>query len=178
MIMQKITTLFLLLLATGLISINYFTDNTKREKSNDIVISENDSYSKLWKKVDSCEAKGLTESALKVVETIYLKAKTENNAPQFVKAVIHKMKFESYKEEFSTEKTITQLRKEVENAKFPIKPVLQSILADSYWRYYQNNRYKFQNRSKTENFKNDDIETWDLNTILENISYHYLQSRT
>lgn len=174
--MQKITTLFLLLLATGLISINYFTDYTKREKSNDIVISENDSYSKLWKKVDSCEAKGLTESALKVVERIYLKAKTENNAPQFVKAVIHKMKFESYKEEFSTEKTITQLRKEVENAKFPIKPVLQSILADSYWKYYQNNRYKFQNRSKTENFKNDDIETWDLNTILENISYHYLQS--
>lgn len=174
--MQKITTLFLLLLATGLISVNYFTDYTKRERQNELVFSNNDTYPKLWKKVDSCEAKGLTESALKVVEVIYQKSKSENNAPQFVKALIHKMKFESYKEEFSTEKSILQLRTEVENSKFPIKPVLHSILANSYWQYYQNNRWKFQNRSKTENFKNDDIETWDLSTILDNTTYHYIQS--
>jgi uncharacterized protein YfaS (alpha-2-macroglobulin family) len=174
--MQKIITLFLLLVATGLISINYFTDIITDSKSVSTPFSKNDSYPKLWKKVDSCEAKGLTESALKIIEIIYEKAKTENNAPQFVKSVLFKMKFESYKEEFSLEKSIIKLRDEVQTAKFPIKPVLQSILADSYWQYYQNNRWKFQNRTKTENFKNDDIETWDLNTILENVTYNYIES--
>ena len=48
-------------------------------------------YEKLWKKVDSCEKKGLTESALKVVEIIYEKAKTENNSSQLVKALLNQL---------------------------------------------------------------------------------------
>lgn len=127
--------------------------------------NKGDNYTKLWKRVDSCENKGLTESALKVVEVIYSKAKAENNASQFVKAVLHRMKFESYKEEFSLEKSIFKLRDEAESAKYPVKPVLQSILADAYWQYFQNNRWRFYQRSTTVNFKNDDITTWDLNAI-------------
>ncbi|MBK7669708.1 MAG: hypothetical protein IPJ32_21700 [Sphingobacteriaceae bacterium] len=38
-------------------------------------------------------------------------------------------------------------------AKYPVKPVLQSILADAYWQYFQNNRWKFYNRSTTVNLK-------------------------
>lgn len=143
------------------ISIIYNPNNTMKP----ISYGKFDNYEKLWKRVDSCEAKGLTETALKVVEAIYAKAKLENNAPQFVKAVLHRMKFKQYKEEFSLEKNINELALEINDAKFPIKPVLQSLLADAYWQYFNNNRWKFYNRSQTVNFKNDDISTWDLKTI-------------
>jgi uncharacterized protein YfaS (alpha-2-macroglobulin family) len=149
---------------------NFFT------KPADFIINKGDNYDKLWKKVDSCENKGLTESALKVVEVIYAKAKSDNNAAQFVKAVLHRMKFESYKEEFSLEKSILKLRDEAEAAKYPIKPVLQSILADAYWQYFQNNRWKFYNRSTAVNFKNDDITTWDLKTITDATIKNYKAS--
>ncbi len=113
---------------------------------------------------------------MKIVEAIYEKAKTENNSAQFVKAVLNRMKFESYKEEFSLEKSIFKLRDEVKTAKYPIKPVLQSILADAYWQYFQNNRWKFYNRTTTVGFKNDDIETWDLKTITNAVIVNYKES--
>ena len=176
MTLKNMTTVALLFVATALISLGFFSNTFT--KNNDTLLSFNkgDSYEKLWKRVDSCENKGLTESALKIITGIYDKAKIENNAPQFVKAILHRMKFESYKEEFSLEKSIFKLRDEANSAKFPIKPVLQSILADAFNQYFQNNRWKFYNRTTTVNFKNDDIETWDLKAINYAIITNYKAS--
>lgn len=146
------------------------------KKEHNMTYSKVDSYDKLWKKVDRCKVRGLSQSALLVIEVIYEKAKKENNAPQFVKAVLHRMKFESYREEFSLEKSIIKLRNEVNEAKYPVKPVLHSVLADAFWQYFQNNRWKFYNRTVTVNFKNDDIETWDLKTITSAVINNYKAS--
>ncbi|MGE0566571.1 MAG: alpha-2-macroglobulin [Bacteroidia bacterium] len=135
-----------------------------------------ESYDKLWKRVDSCTRKGLSASALDVVEVIYQKAKTENNGPQFVKAVIHRMKFKQYKEEFSLEKNINELEKDVVGSNFPVKNVLQSLLADAYWQYFNNNRWRFYNRTQTISFSNDDIATWDLKTITYRTIKNYKES--
>ncbi len=169
-------TVALLFVATALISLGFFSKTFIKTNDGMLSFNKNDNYEKLWKRVDSCQNKGLTESALKVVEAIYAKAKTENNAAQFVKAVLHRMKFESYKEEFSLEKSIFKLRDEANEAKYPVKPVLQSILADAFYQYFQNNRWKFYNRTSTVNFKNDDIETWDLKAINYAIISNYKAS--
>ena len=174
--LKKITTLALLCIASTLISLGYFSNVFTKPSETQLSFNKGDSYEKLWKRVDSCEAKGLTESALKIVNGIYTKAKLDNNAPQFVKAILHRMKFESYKEEFSLEKSIFKLRDEANEAKYPIKPVLQSVLADAFWQYFQNNRWKFYNRTSTVNFKNDDIETWDLKSITNAIIVNYKAS--
>lgn len=176
MAFKKITTIALLFIASALIGLGFFSKTFTQQTDISFTINKNDNYDKLWKRVDSCEQKGLTESALKVVDVIYAKAKKENNAPQFVKAVIHRMKFESYKEEFSLEKSILKLRQEANEAKYPIKPVLQSVLADAYWQYFQNNRWRFYNRTATVNFKNDDITTWDLKTITNAVIVNYKAS--
>ena len=161
---KKIITLALICSVTALVSIGF-----KKVFSKETILSINagDSYEKLWKRVDSCQDKGLTESALKIVEVIYLKAKQNNNAPQFIKAILHRMKFEANKEEFSLEKSIIKLRNEAAEAKYPAKPVLQSILGDAYLQYFNNNRWKFYNRTATVGFKNDDITTWDLKNIVD-----------
>ena len=147
-----------------------------KNKQNIPLFGKYDNYEKLWKRIDSCENKGLTESALKIVDEIYNRAKTENNAPQFVKSVIFKLKFAQYKEEFSQEKNINDLTKEVASAKFPIKPILQSLLADAYWQYYQQNRWKFYNRSQTTSFNKEDIATWDLKAIINGCIVNFKQS--
>lgn len=174
MTFKKIYTVLLMCIASAIISMGFFSNFFTKQA--DFIINKGDSYDKLWKRVDSCNNKGLTESALKVVEVIYAKAKADNNAAQFVKAVLHRMKFEAYKEEFSLEKSIIKLRDEAEAAKYPVKPVLHSILADAYWQYFQNNRWKFYNRSTTVNFKNDDITCWDLKTITDATIKNYKTS--
>lgn len=132
-----------------------------------------ESYKELWEEVQKSESKGLPKSTLKIVEQIYEKAKEENNVSQFVKAVIHKMKFSVQVEEFSDVKLINNLSEEIVDAKFPIKPVLHSILADCYWQNFQRNRWKFYERTETINFQQDDVSTWDLKKISVEVIEHY-----
>ena len=125
------------------------------------------SYLREWKKVDSLLNKGLNKSALDIVLTIYSKAKSDQNAGQTVKAIMYKLRLEAQMEEYSVEKAISFLKLEAKTSGYPLQPVIHSMLADIYWQYYTNNRYKFYNRTQTINFKNDDISTWDLNHLVD-----------
>ena len=122
-----------------------------------------------WKKIDSLENKGLTRSALKIVEQVYKKSLKENNPPQIIKSLIYKLKYTNYTEENSNKIVINQIKNVIDSSSFPAKPILQSILADAYWQYYQHNRYRFMHRTETVNFNNDDFETWDLAHLLKEI---------
>ena len=70
---KKIFTVILFFLFTALLSVGVLRKFNQKE--NLLIINKGDSYEKLWKRVDSCESKGLTESALKIVEVIYAKSK-------------------------------------------------------------------------------------------------------
>lgn len=141
-----------------------------------LIFPKGSTYEKEWKKVDSLESNGLTKSALEVVQGIYDKSKAESNSSQFVKAIIHRMKFEQRMEEYSLIKALNRLTEEAAEAKYPVKPILQSMIAESYWQYYQNNRWRFYNRSTTVNFDNKDITTWDLKTIFDQVIKNYQAS--
>jgi hypothetical protein len=140
-----------------------------------IILPQGNNFEQEWKKVDSLEKKGLTRSAIEVIDKIYAAAIAEKNTSQSVKSIIYRLKFESYIEEDSYIKSINDLKKEADNSFFPLKPILHSVLAEVYWRYYQNNRWRFLNRTETVNFIPEDIRTWDLKKIFnETISnYHY-----
>jgi uncharacterized protein YfaS (alpha-2-macroglobulin family) len=175
--LRKSLSVAFILLSSVLISMGFLSNYyTQAKPLEPLVFEKGSDYNKLWKKVDSLTNKGLTKSALEVVTGIYDLSKKENNAPQFVKAILHKMKLESNMEESSLEKSIYALNNEIATSNYPIKPVIQSILADSYWQYYQNNRYKFLERSNTVNFKNDQIETWTLQQILNETIKNYQAS--
>ncbi len=132
-----------------------------------------ESYSSLWSKADSLEKKGLNKSALETVMKIYLLSKNENNSPEIIKSVIHRIKFSSYTEEDDLLKSIAALKEDCNIVPFPASAVLHSMLAETYWNFYQQNRWKFINRTETVNFKNDDINTWDLKKIFEETVIEY-----
>jgi len=135
-----------------------------------------DDYKSAWHKVDSLEQQGLTRSALEVVEEIYVAAKKDHNQPQFIKTIFYKLKFANYTEEDSHVKIINDVKTEIENASFPANAILKSIIANIYWQYYQNNRWRFQQRTETVNFDNEDFQTWDLPRLIREIVKYYQAS--
>ncbi len=73
-------------------------------------------------------------------------------------------------------RTIGYLQNEIAASAVPRKQVLQSILAEVYWKYYQNNQYRFQNRISLGNVIPDSIETWDLSAIMHAVITTYSSS--
>lgn len=126
-----------------------------------------------WQQVDSLSNLGQTQSALDIVIRIYDQTKTSSQAGQFVKASLYRMKLEAEFQEESYEKAIERTQLEIQSAKAPVKQILHSILAELYWRYYQNNRWKIHERSETASFLPDDIKTWDLRKIVSACMENY-----
>jgi hypothetical protein len=129
-----------------------------------------------WKKVDSLVNQGLTESALNQLDTLFVAYKKAKNSPKIVKTLMYRMRLESYKEEASIVKAITLLESETAAAKGVLRAILHSITAEVYWRYYQENRWRFYDRTRTLDFKQDDITTWDLEKIIGATLRHFDQS--
>ena len=134
----------------------------------------NPTFETLWKQVEKLENEALTKSALKVVTNISAKAKKEKNSAQIVKALLYSSKYALTLEEDAQLKIINDFKTEIAKAKFPTKNVLENYLAGLFWQYFQQNRYQFYNRTKTD-VKQDstDFRTWDLTTIFKEISSHY-----
>ena len=132
------------------------------------------SFENLWLEVEKFEIDNLPKSALNSVDKIYSKAEKENNAAQIIKTLFYKSKFSLTLEEDAQLKVIENFKKHISKNSFPTKNVLQNILANLYWQYFTQNRYKFYNRTKTENKVNsNDFRTWDLNTLFEEIHTYF-----
>ncbi len=134
-------------------------------------------YTAAWKKVDDLmEKKGLTQSALKDVQLIYNAAKKEKNNGQLLKAVLFRLSLQQMKEEDADIKTIAAIEKEIRTAAEPLKSVLSNYAAEAYWQYFQNNRWKFYDRTNTVGFQKDDVSTWTIDELHKKISSLYLAS--
>ena len=135
-------------------------------------------YTAAWKKVDNLVTKkGLTTTALKEVQTIYTAAQKEKNDAQLIKALIYRINIQQQKEEEADVKSILQLEKELAAVKEPAKSIISNLLAEAYWQYLQNNRWKFYNRTNTDQkFQKEDLTTWTIDDLHQRISTLYLQS--
>jgi len=138
--------------------------------------AQNNSYSKLWDKVEAFEVEGLPKSALTIISEIETLAKKDNNQKQLIKTLLFKSKFALILEEDAQLSVITGFKEAISKSKSPEKNVLQNMLATLYWQYFQQNRWKFYNRTKTSEKVDNDFRTWDLETIFEEIHNTYQAS--
>ena len=122
-------------------------------------------YDDLTFRIDSLASVGLPNSALKLVDQLDDMAHKDNNTPQQVRAAIYRMTFQSYLEESALTAIIIRLRADVDKAEYPVKPVLQSLLAQMYWSSYQQNRGQYSQRSRLDK-PDPDFNNWDLQTII------------
>ncbi len=136
-----------------------------------------ENYASDWKKVENFDKEGLPKSALDIVKSIYIKAKKDNNTNQVTKAFIHKAKYNLVLEENAQLTIIKELKEEIKNSVFPSRNILENILANLYWQYFKENRWKFYNRTKTsEKVDQEDFRTWDLETLFTEIHLYYQKS--
>ncbi|WP_425402516.1 alpha-2-macroglobulin family protein [Gelidibacter mesophilus] len=138
---------------------------------------QSNNYEKLWKQVEKLEADALPKSALEIVEQISKMAVTDKNTSQHIKSLLYKSKYALILEEDAQLKVIKDFKSQIANSEAPTKNVLENILANLYWQYFQQNRYIFYNRSHTESKVDaEDLRTWDLQTLFEEIDHHYQNS--
>lgn len=152
------------------------TETNTSENTIKTTFKFDNNYDSSWKKVDSLDQKGLYRSALDLVNEIYAKAEKENQTPDFIKAIIYRLKYASQLEENDFKNSIAALSNLAETQKYPVKQLVHSITAEFFWRYYENNRYDILERSTTAEYKNDDVETWNFDQITKQIQKHYLLS--
>jgi len=134
-------------------------------------------YTAAWKKVDDLiNKKGLPESALNEVKIIYAAAKKEKNNGQLIKALVFRVNLQQVKEEDADIKAIKEIEKEITLSAEPVKSILNNLLAEAYWQYFQNNRWKLYDRTNTQAFAKDDPETWSIDDFHQKISTLYLAS--
>ena len=126
-----------------------------------------------WQEVLKLEEKGLTKSASELVNKIYARAKSDKNATQRIKSIIHQSKYLQVLEEDSQLKIVNNFKSEIKNSDVVTKHILENLLANIYWQYFRQNRYKFYNRSKTAEKVDDDFRTWDLETLFKEVHCYY-----
>jgi hypothetical protein len=72
--------------------------------------------------------------------------------------------------------SIKEIEAEIPTSKEPATSVLKNILAELYLTYFQENRYKLYNRTKTYNYQKYDISSWDVEDFHRKITELFLAS--
>ncbi len=133
-------------------------------------------YQKEWNQVDGLVMKGLPKSALEQVKKIYQLAKKDKQDAQVIKSLIYMIGLQNGATENDEIKAIADLEKETKPASEPARSILNSLIAELYWQYYQQHRWQLYNRTNTTGFKKADIATGTVDDLHKKIGDLYLKS--
>ncbi|MEM7392993.1 MAG: hypothetical protein AAF492_11665, partial [Verrucomicrobiota bacterium] len=126
-----------------------------------------------WKKVDEATKKGLPKTAIEHLNPILEGALKDKAYGEAIKAVGRKIALEGNIQGNKPEEKVTRLEAEIETAPAEMKPLLQAILAHWYWHYFQQNRWRFMQRTRTAEAPGEDFTTWDLPRLFAEIDQHF-----
>lgn len=129
-----------------------------------------------FKKVDLLAINTKPREALALINSLYTRSRATHNAPMLIKSVIYRMLFKSYLEEDVYSMLITDLQQDIKEAGQPEKSVLQSLLAETYWKYEQQNSFRIAQRSEIIADPSADIRTWSVKKINDETIQLYFAS--
>ena len=127
----------------------------------------------LWYEVYQNINKGLPQSAIAILEQIIPDANEEQAYAEIVKAICLEITLEGKIQGGKAEEMIIPLENEILDAPEPMKPVMETVLAEWYWLYFQQNNWRFIQRTQTAEPPGADFTTWDLPRILSEIDLHF-----
>jgi hypothetical protein len=127
----------------------------------------------LWSQVDDATKRGLPKTAIAVLDQIIAGALQDQAHAEATKAICLKIALEGQIQGGKFEEMIVPIQTEIAEAPDPMKPVMEAILAHWYWRYFQQNRWRFMERTQTAEPPGADFTTWDLPRILAEIDRHF-----
>ena len=122
-----------------------------------------------WKKVNDAVNKGLPKTAIKELEPIIESAMRDKAYPEAIKAICKKIALEGNIEGNKPEEKITRMQAAIATAPAEMHPAMNAVLGHWYWHYYQQNRWRIQQRSNAGDTTGSDVTTWDHQRIVTEI---------
>ncbi len=129
-----------------------------------------------WKKVQDAINKGLPKTAIEELEPILGDAMKNKTYGMAIKAIGMKIALEGNIQGNKPEEKITRMQAEIAKAPEEMQPMMEAILANWYWHYFQNNRWRFVQRTQSTEQPGKDFTTWDLPRILAEIDKQFTKA--
>src|SRR3974390_3088757 len=126
-----------------------------------------------WKQVQAAIDKGLPKTAITNLEPIIQGALKDRAYPEAVKAIGRKITLEGTSQGNKPEEKITRLEAEIARAPKEMVPVLDALLAHWYWQYFQQNKWRFMQRTAMAAAPGRDFTTWDLPRLFGEIDRQF-----
>jgi uncharacterized protein YfaS (alpha-2-macroglobulin family) len=131
-----------------------------------------------WKRVQDAISKGLPQTAITNLEPIIAGALKDKAYAEAVKAIGQKIVLEGNIQGNKPEEKIVRLQAEIAKAPKEIVPMLDTLLAHWYWHYFQQNRWRFMQRTATATQPGKDFTTWDLPRLFVEIDHQFQNALT
>ncbi len=136
---------------------------------------EEDSISDKFQLTDSLLNAGMPQQALEIAESAYTESIRLKVQPAMIKAILYRIKCWMQFEEEPLTKAVAMVNHEISKADMPSLAILNSVQGELLHEYYLQNQWRLRGRTATTTDP-EDISTWDLLTLRNRISHHYLQS--
>jgi len=129
-----------------------------------------------WKKVDEAVNKGLPKTAIGHLKPIIEGALADKAYAEAIRAIGRKIALEGNIQGNKPEEKITRMQAEIAKAPKEMVPVMDAILANWYWHYFQHNRWRFMRRTATAEPPGKDFTTWDLPRLFAAIDKQFTKA--
>src|SRR6266536_3672884 len=126
-----------------------------------------------WQEVDDAVRKGLPKTAIEKLDPIIQGALKDKAWGEATKAIARKIVLEGNIQGNKPEERITRMEAEIARAPKEIAPLLDTLEANWYWHYFQNNRWRFMRRTQSAQPPGKDFTTWDLPRIFAEIDKQF-----
>ena len=133
-------------------------------------------YKSAWSKVDQYIKDGLPKSAIEDIKAILEVAKSERNSVQIVKSVSSLSAQTAMLGDNDPLDGIQVIEAELAQAHDIEYYLLQSLLADQYFAYFQMNRYKINQRTNILSNSSNDVRDWSSIDFYTKIHHLYQSS--
>ncbi len=127
----------------------------------------------LWKEVDDATNRGLPKTAIEKLKPLIDTALAAGDHDAAIKAISTKIVLESNIEGNQPGERITRMKAAIAAAPEPMKPVMNAIMANWFWNYFQQNRWQFDGRTQTETVPSDDFTTWSLPQLIGEVANQF-----
>ncbi len=138
-----------------------------------------------WNKVEEAIKQGLPQTAITNLQPIIQGALADQAWAEATKAICRRIALEGQIQGNRPEEKIVRLEAELAQAPAEIKPLLETVLAEWYWQYFQMNRWRFLQRTAVApgsargprapggGAPPEDFTTWDLPRLFAEIDRHF-----
>ena len=126
-----------------------------------------------WKEVEEAVKKGLPKTAIEKLEPIIQDALKDKAWGEATKAIARRIVLEGNIQGNKPEERITRMEAEIAKAPKEIAPLLDTLQANWYWHYFQNNRWRFMRRTQSAQPPGKDFTTWDLPRLFAEIDKQF-----